>query len=85
MPRQALKTPFRGETVGDLAARVVAIARQGLHARACQDASGVDERTYLAQLEAILKTGQTPAETLLERFHGAWNGSVDPLFSEFAY
>ena len=84
VPRQALNTPFRGETVGDLAARVVAIARQGLHARACQDASGVDERTYLAQLEAILKTGQTPAETLLERFHGAWNGSVDPLFSEFA-
>ena len=85
VPRQALKTPFRGETMGDLAARVVAIAREGLHARACQDASGVDERTYLAQLEAILKTGQTPAEDLLARYHGAWNGSVDPVFSEFAY
>jgi glutamate--cysteine ligase len=85
VPRQALKTPFRGETVGDLAARVVAIAREGLGARACQDASGVDERTYLAELEAILESGQTPAEDLLARYHGAWGGSVDPVFTEFAF
>jgi glutamate--cysteine ligase len=85
VPRQGLKTPFRGETVGDLAARVVGIAREGLGARACQDASGVDERTYLAELEAILESGQTPAEDLLARYHGAWGGSVDPVFTEFAF
>ena len=25
------------------------------------------------------------AERKLELFHGAWNGSVDPVFREFAY
>jgi len=31
------------------------------------------------------QANQTPAERKLELFHGAWNGSVDPLFKEFAY
>jgi glutamate--cysteine ligase len=84
-PRLALKTPFRGATLGDLAARILAIANGGLQARARQDASGVDERLYLGELEATLKTGQTPAEELLARFNGPWNGSVDPIFEEFAY
>jgi glutamate--cysteine ligase len=28
---------------------------------------------------------QTAAERKLALFHGEWNGSVDPLFKEFAY
>ena len=28
---------------------------------------------------------QVPAERKLELFHGEWNGSVDPVFREFAY
>jgi glutamate--cysteine ligase len=27
----------------------------------------------------------TPAEELLERFHGAWGGSVAPVYTEYAY
>jgi glutamate--cysteine ligase len=27
----------------------------------------------------------TPAEELLEKFHGEWGGSVDPIFDEYAY
>jgi glutamate--cysteine ligase len=33
----------------------------------------------------IVAANQTPAERKLELFHGAWNGSVDPVFHEFAY
>ena len=25
------------------------------------------------------------AEELLEKFHGPWNGSVEPIFDEYAY
>jgi len=41
---------------------------------------------YLAPLPlvAVLR-GITPAEELLERFHGEWGGSVDPIFEEYAY
>ena len=27
----------------------------------------------------------TPAEELLEKFHGPWGGSVDPVYKEYAY
>ena len=29
--------------------------------------------------------GETPAERKLALFHGAWGGSVDPVFRSFAY
>jgi glutamate--cysteine ligase len=31
------------------------------------------------------QANQTPAERKLELFHGPWQGSVDPVFSEFSY
>jgi glutamate--cysteine ligase len=33
----------------------------------------------------IAEAGQTPAERKLELFRTEWNGSVDPVFREFAY
>ena len=27
----------------------------------------------------------TPAEELLEKYHGAWGKSVEPVFTEYAY
>jgi glutamate--cysteine ligase len=33
----------------------------------------------------IVESNQTPAERKLELFNGAWGGTVDPVFSEFAY
>jgi glutamate--cysteine ligase len=29
--------------------------------------------------------GITPAEELLAKYHGAWGGSVEPVFEEYAY
>jgi gamma-glutamylcysteine synthetase len=26
-----------------------------------------------------------PAEELLAKYHGPWNGSVDPVYNEYAY
>jgi len=31
------------------------------------------------------ESGRTPAEVKLERYAGPWQGSVDPVFREFAY
>lgn len=47
MPRLALKTPFRGGSVQDLAQEVLRISRGGLERR------GREETKYLLQLEAI--------------------------------
>ena len=86
VPRLALKTPFRGGTLQDVAKQVVAIARDGLRRRNRRDRMGQnDESHFLNELSAIAESGRTPAEEKLEKFHGPWKGSVDPLFGEYAY
>ena len=61
------------------------IARKGLSRRQRLTAAGDDESGFLNALFDICESGRTPAERKLELFHGRWNGSVDPLFEEFAY
>jgi glutamate--cysteine ligase len=39
----------------------------------------------LRPLEESIARGITPAEELLEKFHGEWNDSVEPIFNEYAY
>ena len=85
VPRTALQTPFRGTTVGALAREVLQIAADGLRRRARLDGDGADERRHLDRLWEIVETGRTPAEELLELYHGRWNGSLAPIFSEYAY
>lgn len=85
VPKYALKLPFRGRTVRELAIEVLNIARAGLARRAVCNAHGVDETGFLDPLLEIALANQTPAERKLELFHGPWQGSVDPVFREFAY
>ncbi len=85
VPRLALKTPFRGRPLRDLALEILALADTGLAARNRVGVAGHDETYYLANLWRIAGTGITPAEEKLEKFHGRWGGSVDPVFREYAY
>jgi glutamate--cysteine ligase len=85
VPRLALKAPFRGGTLRDLALSALAIAAEGLKRRARLNANQVDERLFLEPLLEFATANQTPAERKLELFHGPWQGSVDPVFREFAY
>jgi glutamate--cysteine ligase len=36
-------------------------------------------------LQEIAARGVTPAEELLAKYREAWNGSVEPVFDEYAY
>ena len=85
VPRHGLRLPFRNETVRELATRALDIAAEGLRRRARADGAGGDESRYLAPLLEIAGSGLTAADRKLELFHGAWGGSVDPLFEAFAY
>ena len=85
VPKQALGLSFRGGTVRDLAARALEIADEGLRRRGRRNKDGQDERPFLDVLREIVASGKTPAERKLELFHGRWQGSVDPVFGEFAY
>ena len=85
VPKHALKLPFRGGSVRDLAREAVKIAIGGLQRRARLNSKGVDESGFLDALVEIVEANETPAERKLALFHGAWKGSVDPVFKEFAY
>ncbi|HEY4921344.1 MAG TPA: glutamate--cysteine ligase [Xanthobacteraceae bacterium] len=85
VPRLGLKASIRGRAVLDLAKQCLTIAHEGLKRRKFLDADGRDETRYLEPLGDIATAGRTPAEELLEKYHGAWRGSVAPVYTEYAY
>jgi len=85
VPRKALNARIGRHSVGQLSREMLAIARHGLERRNDLDSKGASEASYLEPAEAIVEANQTPAEWLLERYHGAWKGDIDRLFAEIAY
>jgi len=85
VPRLGLRAAVRGRSVRDMARELIELARAGLTARARLNAAGDNETGFLAPLQEVAETGVTPAERKLALYHGAWNGSIDPVFTECAY
>ena len=85
VPKLGFKATIAGRTMLELAGETLRLAEQGLARRQMRDAEGHDESRYLRPLQEFVARGITPAEELLEKFHGAWGGSVEPVFKEQAY
>jgi glutamate--cysteine ligase len=85
VPKLALKAHIAGRSAQDVARDALALSRAGLQRRACLNEAGQDETRHLAYAEEIVASGRTQAERLLERYHGAWSGSVEPAFSECVF
>jgi glutamate--cysteine ligase len=86
VPRLALDaiTPD-GEPMRDFAARVLDIAADGLSRRAQLNSAGDNEGGFLDPLRDVLATGMTPADRMLARFNGEWNGDVSHIYEEFSF
>jgi len=83
VPKLGLKAPIPGgRTLGDMAGEVLDIAHAGLAARARLDSSGNDETGFLAPLREIVDSGKTPAEMLLDKYHGEWGGDLSRVYGE---
>jgi len=85
VPKSALVATVRGRVVIEIAMEILALARAGLKHRNRRDPSGKDETRYLEVLEARLERKATPAQDLLDKYHQAWRGSVDPIYADEAY
>jgi len=85
VPKLGFKATIGGRTVLDLAKECLSIAEVGLKRRGNRDSLSHDETRYLVPLQEFVARGITPAEELLEKYHGPWKGSVEPVFSEYAY
>ena len=61
------------------------LSHAGLRRRGRIDHFGRDESRYLEPLERIINSGRTPAEEMLAKFHGPWNGSVEPAYDGICF
>ncbi len=85
VPRLGLAAKIRGRSVADLAADTLKLSGAGLARRNRRDSSGRDESRYLDVLVERLARRKTAAEDMLDKYHGPWNGAVDPIYVEQAY
>ncbi|MES3151868.1 glutamate--cysteine ligase [Sphingomonas faeni] len=86
VPKLALNAPIAGGgTLRDIAGEVLDIAGAGLSARARFNRAGDNETGFLDPLREIVRSGKVPAEVLLERYNGAWNGDVSKVYDEASF
>ncbi len=85
VPAQGLDATIQGRRLQDIALDVLRLSRAGLVARHRHDDSGTDESRYLDAVDMVAITGRTQAHNLLERYHGAWGGSVKPAFEDCVF
>src|SRR5262247_1365789 len=85
VPKLGFKARIGQRSVLDLAKATLRLAEQGLARRRRHDRAGHDETRYLRPMQEFVARGITPAEELLEKFNGTWNGSVDPIYKDYAY
>ena len=47
---------------------------------------GLGEEEFLQPLLEIARSGQTLADRALQKYHGEWGGSIDPVYGlEYSY
>jgi glutamate--cysteine ligase len=85
VPKLALRATIGGRAARDVARDALALSRAGLGRRGYRDPAGRDETHHLDYADEIVASGRTVAERLLERYHGAWGGSVAPAFGECVF
>ena len=84
-PRIGFKANVGQTSALEIARETLKIAASGLAKRGKLNSNGADERIFLEPLIEFAQAGITPADRKLALFHGQWNGSVDPVFKQFAY
>ena len=82
VPRLGLRASAPGvSSVRDVARRCLEIADAGLKARASLDSMGGTEQGFLQTLWETVDSGKTPADRLLDAYHGPWGGDINQIFA----
>ena len=82
-----LQAEAGGVRMHDVAREVVGIAEAGLKARGKAGDGGLvpDETHFLNTLRESVESGRVPADELIARFEGEWNGDASRVFGEYSY
>ena len=86
VPKLGLNAPIAGGgKLRDIAGEALDIAGAGLSARARFNQAGDNETGFLDPLREIVRSGKVPAEVLLDRYNGVWNGDVSKVYDEASF
>ncbi|MEM9224172.1 MAG: glutamate--cysteine ligase [Pseudomonadota bacterium] len=85
VPRDGLSGTLGGRPVLAIARDVVELASEGLKRRARASGDVGDERGFLAPLEDAVHSGRSPADELLDAYHGPWHGDIMKVFDANAF
>ena len=82
-----LQAKVDGIDMRALAREVIELSHAGLRARARPGGGGMipDETHFLNTLRESVETGKTPADELLEHYHGDWQGDLSRIYAEYSY
>ena len=86
VPKLGLDAPIAGgRTLRDIAGAVLDISHAGLAARGRLDSGGSNETGFLDPLREVVRSGKVPAEVLLEKYHGSWDGDVSKVYDDLRF
>ncbi|MGE3363156.1 MAG: glutamate--cysteine ligase [Rhizobiaceae bacterium] len=85
VPVEGISAVFRNRTLRELGREVLSISRGGLKRRNRLNRDGFDETHFLSTLDEVIARGTTSAEEMLNAYHTRWDGSIEPVFTEYAY
>ena len=86
VPRLALSAAMPdGRSLREFAGELIEMAAAGLASRARLNSSGDNETGFHDPLRQVVASGKTPADVLLERYQGAWNGDVSHVYAERSF
>ena len=83
--KDGLRGKLGKQNVYDIAAKTLDLASKGLLRRAIVDDDGNDETGFLQPLRTVISSQQTPAEVMLEKYHGVWERNIDQVFTSNQY
>ena len=85
VPQLGFKARIKDRYLFEIAKECLGLAHGGLKRRARLDQGGRDESRHLDPLDRIIALGKNPAEEMLDKYNGSWQGSVDPAYKEYCF
>lgn len=82
VPKAGLDAKSPLGTMQDFALKALEISESGLKARGRLNRSGESEAVFLDDLWDSAKSGTSPAQSLLDLYHGKWDGDLSLIFRD---
>ena len=83
--KDGLRGKLGSHDVATLAKKTIDIASKGLRNRGVFDDGGDDESGFLQPLRKVIATQKTPANVMLDLYHGDWAEDIDQVFTSNQY